>query len=218
MDTDKRLQEAVMRELEWDPKVDSAHIGVSAKDGAVTLTGHVTTYSEKMAAVRAAERVYGVKAVADELEVKLSSLTKRDDTDIAEEIARELRWNTTIPDAVDAEVRDGWVTLRGEVEWTYQKNAAERAVRDVAGIRGVSNLITIKPRVKPKPSEVEQRVAEAIQRQASLDARRIWASTSNGTVHLYGNVHSFWEKRLAEEAASSAPGVSKVEDHIVVTP
>jgi osmotically-inducible protein OsmY len=218
MDTDKRLQEAVMRELEWDPKVDSAHIGVSAKDGAVTLTGHVTTYSEKMAAVRAAERVYGVKAVADELEVKLSSLTKRDDTDIAEEIARELRWNTTIPDAVDAEVRDGWVTLRGEVEWTYQKNAAERAVRDVTGIRGVSNLITIKPRVKPKPSEVEQRVAEAIQRQASLDARRIWASTSNGTVHLYGNVHSFWEKRLAEEAASSAPGVSKVEDHIVVTP
>jgi osmotically-inducible protein OsmY len=215
---DKRLQEAVMRELEWDPKVDAAHIGVSAKDGAVTLSGHVSSYSEKMAALKAAERVYGVRAVADELEVRLPGSSVRDDTDIAEHIAEELRWNTLVPDTVEAEVRDGFVTLRGEVEWTYQREAAERAIRDITGVRGVTNLITVKPRIKPKPTDVEQRVAEAIQRLASLDARSIWASTSNGTVHLHGHVHSLWEKKVAEEAAASAPGVQKVENHIVVTP
>jgi osmotically-inducible protein OsmY len=218
MDDDRRIQEAVMRELEWDPKVDAANIGVSASNGAVTLSGYVSSYSEKMAAIRAAERVYGVKAVADELEIRLPGSMARDDTALAEEIARELEWNTLVPDTVDAEVRNGWVTLRGEVEWTYQRNAAERAVRDVTGVKGVSNLITVKPRVKPRPTEVEQRVQEAIARNADLDARSIWATTTNGVVHLYGHVHSLWEKRVAEEAAEAAPGVEKVENHIVVTP
>lgn len=216
--SDKALQEAVMRELEWDPSVDAAHIGVAAKDGAVTLTGHVSSYSQKWAAVRAAERVFGVKAVADELKVKLSGVDTRDDQDIAEQIAQTFKWNTLIPDTVHAEVRNGFVTLKGEVEWTYQKNEAERAIRNISGITGVSNLITVKPKVKPNPTEIEERIRDAITREANLDARRIWVSTHNGTAELHGTVHSFWEKRLAEQAAESAPGVAKVENQLAVIP
>ena len=216
--SDKALQEAVMRELEWDASVDAAHIGVSAKDGAVTLTGHVPNYSQKWAAVRAAERVFGVKAVADEIKVKLSGVDTRDDQDIAEQIAHTFKWHTLVPDTVRAEVRNGWVTLKGEVEWTYQKNEAERAIRDITGVTGISNLITVKPKVKPKPNEIEERIKDAITREASLDARRIWVTTHNGTAELHGTVHSFWEKRLAEQAAASAPGVAKVENELVVVP
>jgi osmotically-inducible protein OsmY len=215
---DKSLQAAVLRELEWDPKIDAAHIGVSAKNGAITLTGHVSSYSEKLAAVRAAERVYGVKAVADEIQVKLPGTSIRDDTELAEEIARELRWNSLVPDTVKAEVRKGFVTLRGEVKWSFERDAAERTVRDITGVTGVSNLITIKPSVKPKPSEIEQRVADAIKRMADLDARSVWATTTNGTVHLHGTVHSFYEKQLAENAAKAAPGVMNVDNEIAVVP
>jgi len=213
---DKVIQEAVMRELDWDPKVDAAHIGVSVKNGAVTLTGHVSSYSEKLAAVKAAERVYGVKAVADEIKVRLPTSDVRDDTDIAEEIARELQWNTLVPDTVHAEVRNGIVTLRGDVEWAYQREEAERAVRDLTGVTGVTNLITVKPRVKA--ADIEQRIKEAIERAASLDARQIRVTTTNGTVHLQGHVHSLFEKKVAEEAAKAAPGIVKVENEIVVTP
>jgi osmotically-inducible protein OsmY len=216
--SDSELQSAAMQELEFDPQVDAAHIGVSVKDGAVTLTGHVSSYSEKLAAVRAAERVYGVKAVADEIKVQLPGSDDRDDAEIAAEIARELQWNTLVPDTVEAEVRNGLVVLRGEVEWGYQRDAAERAIRHIRGVQGISNMITVKPRVKPEPSEVERRVAEAIKRMADLDARSIWAETTNGTVHLRGTVHSFYERKLAEEAAKAAPGVERVENHIVVVP
>jgi osmotically-inducible protein OsmY len=215
---DKTLQEQVMHELVWDPEVDAAHIGVSAKDGAVTLTGHVGSYAQKMAAVRAAERVYGVRAVADELEVELPSSATRDDTDLAEEIARELQWNTSVPDTVEAEVRNGLVTLRGEVERPYQRDAAEQAVRHVTGVKGVTNLIVVKPSIKPNPAEVQERIADAIRRMAELDARAIEATTSNGTVHLRGVVHTFHEKKLAENAAKSAPGVQAVKNDIVVAP
>ena len=213
---DKTIQEAVMRELEWDPKLNAAHIGVAVKDGAVTLTGHVSSYSEKLEAVRAAERVYGVRAIADELKVKLPASSRRDDTDVAAEIARELEWNTLVPDTVTAEVRNGTVTLRGEVEWPYQRDEAERVVRDLKGVTGVTNLITVKPRVKS--ADIEQRIKEAIERAAELDANQIWVTTTNGTVHLHGHVHSVYEKRIAEEAAKSAPGVVKVDNEIVVTP
>lgn len=216
--SDKTMREAVTTELEWDPKVNLTHIGVSAKDGAIALTGHVTSYPQKYAAVRAAERVYGVRAVADEIEVRLPSSVKHDDAEIAEEIARERRWHTLIPDSLEAEVRKGYVTLRGEVDWSFQRNEAVRAIRHLAGVRGVSNLITVKPHAKPKVADVERRVEAAIERMADLDARSIWVTTSNGTVRLHGHVHSFAERRIAEHAAEAAPGVTMVENDLVVTP
>jgi osmotically-inducible protein OsmY len=216
MDNDHELKHEVERELEWDPKVDAANVGVVVRDGVVTLTGYVSTYAEKFAAVRAAERVYGVTAVADEIEVRPSGKNVQDDPAIAEAIKHAFDWSTVIPDTVQAEVRNGVVTLRGEVEWEWQRQAAERTVRDIRGVRWISNLITVKPRVKE--SAIEERVAEAIKRSADLDARSIWVTTDNGTVHLHGHVHSLHEKRVAESAAASAPGVSRVENEIVVTP
>lgn len=218
LSSDTALQEALTSELEWDPKVSAAHIRVSARDGAVTLAGYVASYPEKLAAVRAVERVYGVTAVADDIEVKLASSHERDDSDIAEEIGRERRWNTLIPDSVEAEVRTGHVNLRGEVEWSYQRNEAEHAVRHLAGVRSVTNLITVRPHAKPKPADIEHRVSDAIDRMADLDARSIWVSTRNGTVGLHGHVHSLAERRIAEHAAEAAPGVMKVENELVVTP
>jgi osmotically-inducible protein OsmY len=214
---DKTLQQAVMDELKWVPDVNEAHIGVAVKDGAVTLTGHVSSYSEKYAAVRAAERVYGVRAVADEIEVELPGSSRRDDADIAEAIAQHLRWNTIVPETVDVEVRNGYVTLRGEVEWDFQREAAERVVRDITGVRGVVNLIAV-ANPKVKPSDVKVRIREAIERAAALDASKITVSTDNGTVHLKGTVHSLFEKRVAESAAKSAPGVQEVVDEIEVVP
>ncbi|MGZ4372596.1 MAG: BON domain-containing protein [Gaiellaceae bacterium] len=216
MDNDQELKQEVERELEWDPKVDAANVGVVVRDGAITLTGYVSTYAEKFAAVRAAERVYGVTAVADEIEVRPSGKNVLDDTAIAEAIKHAFDWSAIIPDTVQAEVRDGGVTLRGDVEWEWQRHAAERTVRDIRGVRWISNLITVKPKVKA--SAIEERVAEAIKRSAELDARSIWVTTNNGTIHLHGHVHSLHEKRVAESAAASAPGVSRVENDIAVTP
>jgi osmotically-inducible protein OsmY len=212
--TDKVLKDDVMRELEWDPKIDASHIGVIANDGAVTLTGHVRSYTEKMLAVKAAERVNGVKAVADELEVKLPSSNVRDDAEIAEMAARTLRWHTLLPDTIEAEVRNGVVTLKGEVEWSYQRQTAERAMRDITGVRSVINLIAVKPRVKA--DDVKRRIADTIKRNAALDASAIQVQTTNGTVHLEGTVHSLWEKRMAEQAAASAPGVKEVDNDLTV--
>jgi osmotically-inducible protein OsmY len=211
---DKALRDAVMRELEWDPAVDAAHIGVAAKDGAVTLSGHVSSYAQKWAALRAAERVEGVVAVVDDLVIELPGRSVRDDVDIATDIAHRLRSNVSVPDTVDAEVRDGHVTLRGEVEWSYQREAAEREVRNTYGVTGITNLITIKPKVKPQ--EIERRIADAIERMADLDAQRIHVSLDDGTVHLRGRVHTWYEKRLAEREAASAPGVTHVDNQIEV--
>lgn len=214
--SDKTLKEQIEQELEWDPQIDASHIGVFVNEGAVTLTGYVPTYSHKLAAVRAAERVYGVNAVADELEVHLLDSSLQRDSELAEAIAHALRWNTLVPDGVDAEVRKGVVTLRGQVEWEFQRQAAERAVRDVRGLKGVTNLIVVKP--KAPAVEIERRVAEAIKRSAELDSSSIKVTTDNGTVHLFGKVHSLFEKRVAEEAAAAAPGISKIDNQIVVAP
>lgn len=214
--SDKLMQDAVMKELDWDPKVTASAIGVTAKDGAIALSGHVTSYMEKLAAVRAAERVYGVKAVADDLEVKLLSSAERDDADIATEIARQRSWSTVIPASVEAEVRHGNVTLRGHVEWAFQRSEAARSVRGLAGVRGVTNLITIKP--GPQAADVRLRVEEAIERMADLDARSIWVSITNGTAHLHGHVHSFAESRIAEHAAEACPGITLVDNEIAVRP
>jgi osmotically-inducible protein OsmY len=213
---DEALQEDVIQELKWDPEVDAAHIGVAVKDGAVTLSGHVSTFAEKWAAVKAAERVEGVVAVADEIKVKLSSSSVRDDSDIAHSLAHAFRSHVSIPDSVEAEVHNGLVTLRGEVTWSYQREAAERVARNTMGVTGVSNLITVKPRVKPE--QLEQQIANAIRRMANLDADQITVTTSNGTVHLHGRVHSWYETQLAEREAKAAPGVTRVDNEITVMP
>jgi len=198
---DKTMHDAVTRELEWDARVDADRIGLSAKDGTIVLSGHVPTYPDRWAAVQAAERVYGVRTVADEIEVKLRPSSLRDDSDIAEDITQALKSNLAIPDGVKAELCNGHVTLRGEVQWVYQKSDAQRAVRYIEGVHNVSNTITIKPGM-PKVDDVAERVSDAIERMADLDARSVWVTTSNGSVHLHGHVHSFAERRTAGLAAA----------------
>jgi osmotically-inducible protein OsmY len=216
--TDKSIEESVMRELEWDPRVRSARIGVSAKDGAIVLAGHVDSYAERLAAVRAAERVYGVRAVADELKVRPDTPRAGSDEEIAETIARQLAHNSVVPDTVEAEVRDGFVTLRGTVEWSHQRDAAERPLEQMCGVYEVTNEIKVNGSAKPKADDIEEQVHQAIARMADLDARSIGVNVRNGTVHLHGNVHSLAERRIAEEAAASAHGVKKVKNEIDVTP
>jgi osmotically-inducible protein OsmY len=216
--SDKPLGDAVRSELEWDPKVDQTHIGVAAADGAVTLTGYVTSYAQEHAAVRAAERVHGVRAVADELEVRLPQPFKRNDTEIAEEISRQREWNSLIPQAVSAEVKNGAVTLRGEVEWAFQRDAAEQGIRHLSGVRGVTNSITVKPSGKSESGEIKERVEDAIERQANIDSHAISVTTESGTVRLEGRVRSLAESRAAVKAAEAAPGVTRVENDLEVRP
>jgi osmotically-inducible protein OsmY len=214
---DKTMRESVLSELDWDAQIDAARIAVSAQDGTIVLSGHVPSYADKWAAVKAAERVYGVRTVADEIEVKLSGSSLRDDSDIAEDIARQLHTSTAIPKTVKAEVKNGYVTLRGEVEWNYQRTEAARTLRYLWGVQGLNNMITVKPKAG-KSLDIEERVASAIERMAHLDARSIWVTSTNGTVHLHGHVHSFSEKHTAGLVAASAPGVTKVENDVLVTP
>jgi osmotically-inducible protein OsmY len=214
--TDQRVQADVMNELKWEPSIDAAHIGVSAKDNAVTLSGHVPSYFAKNRAVHAAERVYAVRAVADDLEVQLPSSHPHDDAAIAEAIAANFKWNVAVPHDVDATVDNGWVTLTGAVDWNFQRDAAADAVGWHAGIRGVTNLIEVKKRANS--GDVEKLINSAFQRNAILDARRVRVTTSGSTVSLYGNVHSVDEMRTARHAAYAAPGVTAVDSHLVVSP
>jgi osmotically-inducible protein OsmY len=216
--TDNSLGDAVRSELEWDPKIDQTHIGVVAADGAVTLTGYVATYAQEHAAVRAAERIQGVRAVADELEVRLPQPFERNDTEIAEEISRQREWNTVIPQAVSAEVKNGAVALRGEVEWAFQRDATEQAIRHLPGVRSVTNSITVKPTGKAESGEIKERVEDAIERQANIDSHSISVTTDSGTVRLQGHVRSLAESRAAVKAAEAAPGVTRVENELVVKP
>lgn len=216
MKSDVEIREDVIRELRWDPQVsDPAAIGVAAEEGAVTLTGHTPTYAEKLAAARAAARVYGVKAVADDLKVRLAG--ERDDSDIARAIAHVLENNTQIPEGkVHARVQGGWVTLEGQVEWDYQRREVERMTRHVRGVVGLRNLITVTPPVSP--SKVETTIEDAFKREAEVDARHISVQVSDHTAKLYGHVHSLTEATAAAAAAASAPGIASVESHLVVTP
>ena len=217
MKTDSKLQSDIQAELRADPRVADAGIGVAVKDGVVTLTGNVPTYAQKYAAERAAERVSGVRAIAEELEIKLPTALERTDTDIAHAAANMLTWDIEVPDdKVKVKVENGWVTLDGEADWQYQKSAAERAVRYLTGVRGVSNLIRIKPRVSTY--DVSQHIKDALRRTAETDANRIQVEAQSGKVTLRGSVRSWAERQDAERAAWTASGVTAVDDKLMISP
>jgi len=217
MKTDNELQQDVITELKWEPSIDVADIGVSVKDGIVTLDGNVDTYAKKLAAERVAGRVYGVKAVAEEIKVILLGSSERTDVDIARAAVNALVWHMSVPhDRIKVIVQDGWVTLSGEVEWLYQKEAAEDAVRSLMGVRSVSNGISVKPTMQPV--DIKDKIESALQRNALLNERRIRVETHGSTVILSGHVHSRAEKDEAKWAAFAAPGVSVVENNITINP
>ena len=215
MRSDQEIRRDVERELSWEPSIDDRRIGVAVLDGIVTLSGEVSSYAEKWKAERVAERVEGVRGVVNEVEVKIES--DYSDVDIAKWAADAMKWNVMVPsDKVKIKVEKGWVTLTGEVSWDFQRRAAERAVRNLPGVRGISNLIKVQPRVEPK--EVKQRIEETFKREAVIDASNISVEVSGGEVTLTGKVRSWVERHEAEKAAWSAPGVTTVHNNIVVEP
>jgi osmotically-inducible protein OsmY len=217
--TDEQIQLDVLEELKWDARVRPNEIGVVVKNGIVTLTGGVDTYTKKWAAEDAAHRVRGVKAVANDIEVRLPNSAERTDPDIAAAVTRTLEWDAFVPiEKLDVTVSKGWITLRGEVEWQYQKEDAERVVRRLSGVRGVTNLITVRPRVKPSPQELKRKIEDALVRSAETDAERITVEVQGEKVILKGTVRSWAERQEAERVAWLAPGVNAVENRITVMP
>lgn len=217
MKTDAQIRDDVIEELRWDPQIiEPDAIGVAVMDGAVTLTGHVPSFAEKLAAARAAERVYGVKAVANDLKVKLAG-SPRDDSDIARAIAHVLEWNVQIPEGqVRARVENGLVTLDGEVEHDYQRHEVERMVRQVRGVTAVLDNIKVTPPVSPETVQAE--IEEAFKREAEVDARHIQVDVTDHTARLWGHVHSVKEAAAARAAAAAAPGIATVESHLSISP
>jgi osmotically-inducible protein OsmY len=213
MSIDENLKKAVLEELKWEPSVDPAHIGVTAQDGVVTLSGHVLTFAEKHAAETAVRRVKGVKAVAEEIEVRLAFESKRGDDQIAAAAADRLSWDVSVPDAVKVKVEKGWVTLDGEVEWYYQKDAAQRDVRNLFGVVGVNDLITIKPAVNT--SEIGDSIMHALHRSWFFDPA-IAVSADGGRVRLSGTVRSPHDRQVAGLTAWAAHGATSVENNIRV--
>ena len=213
MKTDADLKRDVSAELAWDPAVRSTAIGVAVKEGVVTLTGHIDTFAEKHAVSRAVQRVAGVKAVALELDVRLSPDHKRTDTDIATSAEHALKWNTSIPvDAIRLTVDHGWVTLRGELEWDYQRRSVEKAIRPLIGVVGITN--EIKLRARPQASDLARNIESALLRQAIREARQIHVDIDGSTVKLTGTVHSWHERAAAQGVAWSAPGVYSVVNEL----
>jgi osmotically-inducible protein OsmY len=216
MSQDKQLQDSVMFELGWEPSIDAAHIGVAANAGVVTLTGHVESFPQKIAAERAAARVKGVKAVAEEIEVKLPYEVSRDDDSIAAAAVERLAWDSSVPPgAIEIRVEKGWVTLNGDVDWHFQKEAAGQAVRTLIGVVGVSNLIEIKPTVNA--DDVSQNITRALHRSWFYDPNSIVVSAQGGKIKLTGQVTTWNARDLAGTTAWSAPGATFVENDISVT-
>ena len=215
MKTDKQLQIDIKEELRWEPRVRDDEIGIEVRDGVVTLMGTVPDFAQRMRAERAVERVAGVRAVAQELTVKVPNTHLRSDTDLAHQVVNTLAWDTEEPfQAVKAKVDDGWVTLEGEVDWQFQRNAPERAVRYLSGVKGVSNLLKVKAHASTY--DVAQHITAALSRSAEADAKKIKVTATGGKVTLTGTVRSWPERADAERAAWSATGVSEVDDRLAV--
>jgi osmotically-inducible protein OsmY len=213
--TDTEIKSAVLSELKYEPSVKVTDIGVLVKDGTVTLNGFATSYGEKWDAVKTAKRVAGVKAIADDIEVKFPESMRRTDGDIATAAKNHIEWAWTVPtNTVKVTVREGWVTLEGQVEWWYQKDAAENAVRHLLGVKGVSNAITIKPKVTA--TKVETCIQSAFERSALVDANKIQVETSGNSVTLRGKVRNHAERDEAERVAWAAPGVISVDNELTV--
>ena len=217
MKTDSEIERDVKAELGWNPDLKSTDIAISVKDGVVTLAGFVPRYIDKYEAEKAAKRVAGVLAVANDIEIRLPAVDERSDPEIAREVVTALKNQLPFShERIKAVVRNGWVTLEGDVEWQYQRLTAERAVRPLKGVKGIINDIKTKPRVEP--SDIKQKIQEAFRRSAEVDANQITVETSGGEVILKGKVRSWLERDEAERVAWRAPGVTKVDDRIVVSP
>jgi len=215
MKTDYQIQEDVMEELKWQPFLNASEIGVAVKNGIVTLSGHVDSYSKKLAAENAAKKVAGVKAVAEEIEVGISPSYNKTDAEIAEAVLNALKWHTAVQeDKIKIKVEDGYVKLEGEVEWEYQRTMAKTAIENLSGVRFVTNLITVKPQVSS--SDIEKKINAAFHRSATIDSNSIDAEVHGSSVTLSGKVRSIAEKEDAEDAAWFAPGVTSVANKIEI--
>ncbi|QEM03591.1 BON domain-containing protein [Mucilaginibacter rubeus] len=213
MKTDSQIQKDVMDELKWQPFLNSSAIGVAVKNGIVTLSGTVDTFSKKITAERAAKKVIGVKAIAEDIQIGVSPVYRKTDTEIAEAVLNALKWHSAVPDdKIKIKVEDGAVTMEGELEWEYQRVSAKTAIQDLTGVRSVINLITLRPRISP--AELEQKISAAFQRSANIDATKVHAGISGNTVTLTGRVRSFAESEDAADVAWAAPGVFHVVNNL----
>ncbi|MGB8278122.1 MAG: BON domain-containing protein [Methylovirgula sp.] len=212
---DKLLRKNILAELEWEPSLGAAGIGVAVEDGIVSLTGHVQTYAEKLKAEQVVKRVRGVRAIAEEIEVRpVHSHTHADD-EIAKRALNMLNWDVMVPaESLQVKVQQGWLTLSGAVDWQYQRTAAEDDVRKLSGVLGVTNLITIKPRAQS--DDIKERIEDALKRNALIEARNITIDVRNGNVTLEGKVHGWHEREVLETAVWAAPGVKSVDDRVIV--
>ena len=213
--SDSKLQADIMEELEFQPGIEASHIGVAVENGVVTLTGHVKSFLEKTTVERAVKGLKGVRAIADEIEIRYPSHLGNPDDVIAARAANVVRWTAIVPDeTIKISVHQGHVTLEGEVAWQYQRQGLENAMKNLTGIKGVSNLLTL--RTRPEPTNVRHAIEEALKRNAEIDARNIIIKVVGDTVRLEGHVHAWHERQVAEHAAWAVPGVAKVEDHLII--